>query len=82
MLLSACPEQNLIELVYLGLAPPLRARGIGGSLLRMAFTEVSRRPEKSMTCAVDLRNHPALRLYESAGFQQFSTRVPMVRALR
>jgi ribosomal protein S18 acetylase RimI-like enzyme len=81
MLLSSCPEQQLIELVYLGLAPPLRARGIGASLLNMAFIDVARRSERSITCAVDLRNHPAMRLYESAGFQQFSTRIPMVKPL-
>jgi ribosomal protein S18 acetylase RimI-like enzyme len=81
MLLSPCPEQQLIELVYLGLSPTMRGRGIGASLLTLAFTHVARRPERSMTCAVDLRNHPAMRLYRSAGFQQFSTRIPMVKPL-
>lgn len=81
MLLSACPEQQVIELVYLGLSPALRGRGIGRSLLRMGFAEIKGRPERSMTCAVDVRNHPALRLYQGAGFQQFSTRIPMVKPL-
>jgi ribosomal protein S18 acetylase RimI-like enzyme len=34
-----------------------------------------------MTCAVDLRNEPALRLYERAGFRAFSRRVALVRVL-
>lgn len=34
-----------------------------------------------VTCAVDTRNAPAMRLYKRAGFQRFGLRIPMVRGL-
>jgi ribosomal protein S18 acetylase RimI-like enzyme len=34
-----------------------------------------------LTCAVDTRNAPAMRLYHRLGFERFATRIPLVRAL-
>jgi ribosomal protein S18 acetylase RimI-like enzyme len=81
ILLSGTPGMEAIELVYLGLAPEARGRGIARRLLDLAMTRASRRGYGSMTCAVDLRNEPALRLYERAGFRAFSRRVALVRVL-
>lgn len=82
MLLSRCPEQRTIELVYLGLSPRLRGRG----LAKLLMTHGLHRgrtvdPTASMTCAVDDRNTPARKLYESLGFREFSRRVAWVRAI-
>jgi ribosomal protein S18 acetylase RimI-like enzyme len=82
MLLSACPEQNAVELVYLGLSPRLRGRGLGSSLLMMGVQSLTGRPEKMLTCAVDTRNAPAMALYRRCGFQRFAVRVPLVLSLR
>ncbi|MGE3107534.1 MAG: GNAT family N-acetyltransferase [Phycisphaerales bacterium] len=83
MLLSACPEQTpaSVELVYLGLSPSLRGRGLGAGLLKMGLAAVSGGAAASITCAVDSRNAPAMKLYKRAGFQRFSLRVPMVKGL-
>lgn len=82
MLLSACPDQRATELVYLGLAPSLRSVGIGKRLLGMGMQAVRRvHPTWGMTCAVDERNEPALRLYQGLGFERVARRVAMVRPL-
>jgi GNAT superfamily N-acetyltransferase len=81
MLFNPCREQQLVELVYLGLSAELRGRGLGSMLLSMGLAELGGRPERRITCAVDTRNQPALRLYRRAGFEQFATRVPMVLPL-
>lgn len=78
MLLSRCPEQKSIELVYLGLSPGLRGRGIARRLMGLAFRAVASSRFREMTCAVDERNSPAVALYESCGFEGVSQRVALV----
>ncbi len=79
MLLNPCPEQSTIELVYLGLSPGLRAKGLGARLLCFGLSKIAGRAEKHVTCAVDERNDPARRLYQRAGFADFAVRIAMVR---
>ena len=93
LLLSPCPEQETVELVYLGLAPAWRGRGLGATLLNRGLAELTRRafpgsgtPRQidaagGVTCAVDTRNTPAMRLYRKAGFQRFGVRIPLVKSL-
>lgn len=83
LLLSPCPEQGHVELVYLGLSPVLRGRGVATALLRHGLDTLARRtrPERMVTCAVDQRNAPAKRLYASAGFREFAARSAYVRRL-
>ena len=67
LLLAEVPGRNVWEVIYLGLTQPVRGRGLGRAVLEhaieLAGCEVSR-----LEIAVDLRNTPALRLYDSAGF--------------
>jgi ribosomal protein S18 acetylase RimI-like enzyme len=81
VLLSRCPDQGSVELVYLGLSPQLRGQGIGSRLLEMALARVGGAPGEHITCAVDLRNGPAGRVYGRLGFSEFGRRVAMVRPL-
>jgi len=78
LLLSRWSEGGDIELVYIGLAPEARRRGLGAGLLRFAIRAAANRGVEAMTCAVDLRNQPATRLYESFGFRSRGSRVPFV----
>jgi ribosomal protein S18 acetylase RimI-like enzyme len=78
VLLNRCPEHGTVELVYLGLAPEARGKGLGGMLLGMALAEVDAAGGTPMTCAVDLRNAPAIRLYERFGFREFGRRTALV----
>ncbi len=81
MLFNPCPEQQSIELVYFGLGPGLRGRGLARQLLRIGLASLERRTEKTVTCAVDARNLPARKLYERAGFTEFGRRVAMIRVV-
>jgi len=81
MLLSAVPEQGSTELVYLGLGPELRGKGLARALLSYGLGRCSAGEPLVVTCAVDARNEPALRLYTSMGFVPFGERIPVVRAL-
>lgn len=81
ILLAGEAGPGTVELVYLGIAPEVRGRGVGSGLLRMGLGLVSRRDESTIACAVDLRNTPALELYRRGGFKRFATRVALVRQL-
>lgn len=79
LLLNRGQDRGAAELVYLGLSPALRGRGVGSRLLNYGLARLGRVGE--VNCAVDDRNEPALRLYRRAGFTGFARRVAMVRKL-
>ena len=78
-LFSPYPEQGSIELVYLGLVPEARGRGLGARLTRFGLASLPRRAFTRVACAVDERNAPARRLYDRLGFARFDTRDAYVR---
>lgn len=81
-LLTHCPGNQSVELVYLGLGPELRGQGLGKRLLVHAIRELSiDEPVREITCAVDRRNTPAGRMYTSLGFAPFDARLGFVRAI-
>jgi ribosomal protein S18 acetylase RimI-like enzyme len=60
--------ENVAEIVYMGLIPEARHRGLGSELLHRAM-QVARRGDCSrIILAVDRLNHPAKSLYHRAGF--------------
>ncbi len=82
LLLTKCPEQRTLELVYLGLSPQLRGQGLSRAALWMGMQAA--KPSClgwNVACAVDLRNAPALKLYGRLGFRSFSERTAMVRVI-
>lgn len=82
-LFSPCPDQRSVELVYLGLSPALRGKGLGLKLMRHGIGECAKlNVTWSMACAVDERNAPAIKLYESLQFRGFSRRAAFVCSLR
>lgn len=81
MLLSRCPENRSVELVYLGLSPELRGKGIARRLLDLGASRAAAPNYDEMTCAVDQRNSPALALYRRSGFSSFAQRIALVRPL-
>ena len=74
-LLTPSPDFHAIELVYIGLGPTARGLGLGRMVLRHAIKNISVLGATELTCAVDTRNTPALRIYESMGFTTFDARV-------
>jgi ribosomal protein S18 acetylase RimI-like enzyme len=81
LLMNPCPDQGVVELVYLGLSPDLRGNGLGSRVLEWGLSRVAHRAERTMMCAVDERNMAARRVYERAGFREFDARVAMVCAV-
>ncbi len=73
LLLSEIPDRDAWEVAYLGLTPPARGRGLGRAVLAHAL-EMASAFVPSLELAVDVRNHPATRLYRTAGFTPFDQR--------
>jgi mycothiol synthase len=67
LLLTKVPGRDACEVVYLGLTPPARGRGLGRAIIHHAL-ELARVHAPALELAVDLRNTPAVRLYRSTGF--------------
>ena len=69
LLLAPSQATDSTEVIYLGLIPAARGRGLGRALLAHGMTLAAQRPEPNIALAVDSRNSPALALYAHAGFR-------------
>lgn len=81
MLLSRVLEQRALELVYVGLSKAARGKGIGAKLMELALQKAAEPRIDAITCAVDCRNQPALRMYERFGFGALGRRRAFVRSV-
>ena len=79
VLINPNPVQSADELVYMGLAPELRGKGIAKRALRHALAQLVHRDESIVTCAVDARNEPARTLYIKHGFTSAQRRIALVK---
>jgi ribosomal protein S18 acetylase RimI-like enzyme len=68
-------SQGRGELVYLGVVPEARGRGIGRALVNQAIRDTAAMELPQMGLAVDVSNTPAMHLYESAGFREIRRRL-------
>lgn len=82
LLLTRTSQSDALELVYLGLAPQARGRGLGDLLLRLALACAAQAGATSLTLAVDSRNAPALKLYYRHGLRRIGARHALIRSLR
>lgn len=74
----AAPE---LELVYLGLAPAARGRGLAKVLLDHALHQAAGRRERRICLAVDRANPRAVELYRGAGFDRVASRLAFIRRI-
>ncbi len=81
LLLNESPPLKHTELVYLGLAPIARGRGLASRLLTIGLDALRKRPHRQLTCAVDARNTPARALYKRFGFVETTQRHALVRPI-
>lgn len=81
MLLNELPQRSAVELVYLGLPPAWRGRGLARRLLQHGVDAAARRGAATFLLAVDHENAPALKLYRDLGFRPTARKVAMIRAL-
>jgi len=82
LLLGPTAAAGTMELVYLGVAPSHRGRGLGGLLVRKALAATAESQLAKLSLAVDAQNAPALKLYYRHGLQRFCTKVALMRDLR
>ena len=81
MLLNMVPKQNAVELVYLGVCPSWRKRGVGKQLVRHGLACGYARGVSTMILAVDQANAPAKQLYRNLGFVVHARKSAMIFAL-
>jgi len=81
-LLNRSPHTEAIELVYFGLIPSMRGRGIGDLLMQHAFYTAHTANARYLTLAVDSRNLPALKLYRRHGLREVCSRIALLQDLR
>ncbi|MFO0829259.1 MAG: GNAT family N-acetyltransferase [Phycisphaerales bacterium] len=79
---EAAGSRGAVELVYLGLVPEARRRGLGRLLLQHGLSLLGDRAERNVLLAVDERNEPASRLYRAAGFRFAQRRVAFIRPVQ
>lgn len=78
LLLAPSQATDSVEIVYLGLAPEARGRGLGRALLGHGLRLVQGRRERVLALAVDQRNTPAVALYARLGFRTVRRREAFV----
>ena len=81
MLLNPSTHVGTAELVYLGLVPEARGRGLGDYLMRLALATVEDRGFNDVSLAVDSANGPALSLYFRHGMKRVGRRYALIRDL-
>lgn len=74
LLLEELDRGKAMDLVYLGVIPDARGRGLGRELARKAIVEAKGRGANELTLCVDARNAPARRIYNEMGFVEFDRR--------
>ncbi len=80
-LLNAVPQRSAMELVYLGLTPAWRGKGLGRSMVTNALASTRARGVGTLLLAVDEANTPAIRLYRESGFVSTSRKSALILAL-
>ncbi len=81
LLLADHAELDQWELVYMGLVPEARGRGLGIEIVRYAqwLTRIEHRSR--LVLAVDAANEPAIALYSEAGFVAWDRRSVFLRVI-
>lgn len=69
------------ELVYMGLVPSARGRGLGRRIVEFAMRTVQHAGGSRLMTAVDAANHPAIVTYSRCGFTEWDRKSAFVRFL-
>lgn len=75
ILVNDYPTTGSCEVVYMGVASPMRGKGYGAAMLRRSARSARQRGLHTMTLAVDADNVPARKVYEREGFASRDRRV-------
>lgn len=80
-LFAAVQDEGTYELVYLGVCPGHRGRGIADQVLRRGLIQLAGLGARRIYLAVDQDNTPARRLYAALGFRALSRKVALIKTL-
>lgn len=81
LILAAHPPHPTLELVYIGVAPEFRQRGLGAKLTRQAKWLAAQAGAERLVLAVDPANQPAIAMYSATGFWAWEERAIWVKSL-
>jgi len=81
LLLNPLADQRELELVYLGLAPAFRGKGLATELMRRAAALATSHNYAGIHLAVDEQNTPAVKLYRTLGYRAMARKVAMIYTL-
>ncbi len=81
LLLNPLTDRRELELVYLGIAPPFRNKGLANRLMRHAASLATAQNYTSIHLAVDERNTPAMKLYRGLNYRATARKVAMIYTL-
>jgi mycothiol synthase len=81
LLLNRLHRQAGYELVYIGMVPEARGRGLGNMLLRLAINNLAREGGGQIVTACDAANNPARKLYQKHGFGYLYSRKALCKDL-
>jgi ribosomal protein S18 acetylase RimI-like enzyme len=68
------PETDSIELLYLGVRPEERGRGLGAAVVQQAIALGRNRGRTVLALSADANNRPAGEIYRSLGFRRLDRR--------
>ena len=82
LLLNPLADRRELELVYLGLSPAYRGKGLATKLMRVALAQARRLQYTGIHLAVDQNNVSAVKLYKSLGFRVTGRKTAMIGVLK
>lgn len=82
LILADIPSRQILDLVYLGLVPAARGRGLGRILMQQLLYESYARKSLLLSVSVDETNTPACKLYHRFGFSVQARRLTMICPLK
>lgn len=74
LFLADHPETDSIELLYLGVRPEERGRGLGAAVVQQAIALGRNRGRTVLALSADANNRPAGEIYRSLGFRRLDRR--------
>lgn len=81
LLVARQPEERQMQLVYFGVVPAARGRGLGGQIVQHALWLARQSGAQQVVLAVDVRNVPAMRVYDTLGFRAWDRKSLLLRIL-
>ncbi len=74
LLLTDHPSMASWELIYMGIVPVWRGRGLGAQLVQHSLRLARAAGREYLVLGVDAQNRPALEVYQAAGFETWDRR--------